>query len=116
MLGDDLNVNLRFESFVNLEWCKTCMQKVCKVVCLRALLIQNGVKQLVDLVIDKERLRALLIQNGVKPSTGAHLVSSSLRALLIQNGVKPEDNGKYLCVSLRALGLWSERDTERKAG
>ena len=23
MLGDDLNVNLRFESFVNLEWCKT---------------------------------------------------------------------------------------------
>ena len=24
MLGDDLKVNLRFESFVNLEWCKTC--------------------------------------------------------------------------------------------
>ena len=23
MLGDDLNVNLRFESFVNSEWCKT---------------------------------------------------------------------------------------------
>ena len=23
MLGDDFNVNLRFESFVNLEWCKT---------------------------------------------------------------------------------------------
>ena len=23
MLGDDLKVNLRFESFVNLEWCKT---------------------------------------------------------------------------------------------
>ena len=23
MLGDDFKVNLRFESFVNLEWCKT---------------------------------------------------------------------------------------------
>ena len=23
MLGDDLNVNLRFESFVNSKWCKT---------------------------------------------------------------------------------------------
>ena len=39
MLGDDLNVNLRFESFVNLEWCKTPDNPFGDITSLRALLI-----------------------------------------------------------------------------
>ena len=45
MLGDDLNVNLRFESFVNSEWCKTIENDENVNTRLRALLIQNGVKR-----------------------------------------------------------------------
>ena len=55
-----------FESFVNSEECKTC----------------------VDSRLHTVGLRALLIQKSVKLPVGADLLSCSLRALLIQKSVK----------------------------
>ena len=43
--GKEYSPNMfQFESFVNLEWCKTIMITVEDIKSLRALLIQNGVK------------------------------------------------------------------------
>ena len=58
--------------------------------CLRALLIQMGVKLNCCRFSNLFCLRALLIQMGVKLQTSGKVRKDSLRALLIQMGVKLE--------------------------
>ena len=59
-----------------------------RVIRLRALLIQIGVKLIMSAGNKRIRLRALLIQIGVKHDGYCWLLSTCLRALLIQIGVK----------------------------
>ena len=57
--------------------------------CLRALLIQIGIKPIKTATELPRRLRALLIQIGIKLSLLLSSGIASLRALLIQIGIKP---------------------------
>ena len=61
-----MNQNLRFESFVNSEECKTWELLEKAGLGLRALLIQKSVKQVVVILKAYVSLRALLIQKSVK--------------------------------------------------
>ena len=78
----------QFESFVNSEGCKAGIWKNNLEVCLRALLIQKGVKHHRNPNSTSSRLRALLIQKGVKQCHLCTCDTLCLRALLIQKGVK----------------------------
>ena len=78
-----------FESLVNSRRCKTDIWCGIVGLCLRALLIQEGVKRGCGGRYQLCGLRALLIQEGVKQDLSAMLSDKGLRALLIQEGIKP---------------------------
>ena len=80
--------DLRFESFVNSDRCKTITESKKTTIGLRALLIQAGVKHVKHLKRGYISLRALLIQTGVKLGVRYSVILWCLRALLIQTGVK----------------------------
>ena len=77
-----------FESFVNSEECKTCVDSRLHTVGLRALLIQKSVKPFFPHAFHLQRLRALLIQKSVKQTRQETPNRPCLRALLIQKSVK----------------------------
>ena len=55
-----------FESLVNSDRYQTLDIKGLTIDCLRALLIQIGIKHIEEIIVCRQSLRALLIQIGIK--------------------------------------------------